>query len=458
MPPLEAKKVLFSIAVSGRARSGEVRKLSFADVKKAYLHAPVRGDKYVQLPAEDAAEGMCGKLNVSLYGTRDAARNWEEKYVEVMSELGFVVGKSSPCLFWNEKRDLRSVIHGDDVTTVGDDENLSWFEQALGEKLEVKVRARLGPEKADAKSVRILNRIVEWRPDGIRYEADQRHVEEVVKALGLGESKAAVSPGVRETEQSAEDGEKLGASDTRWFRGLVAKLNFVAQDRPDIQYATKEVCREMSAPTVGGIRRLKRLARYLRGAPRMRLWYKRQKEQIVVTAVVDADYGGCVETRRSTSGGVLKIGHHCVKSWSVTQAAVALSTGEAELYGVVKGAGVLMGAVSLARDLGLDMRGVLHTDSSAAKGIASRRGLGKVKHVDVRNLWIQDVVRSGRIGIVKIPGGENAADVLTKHLDGPAISKCMKCLGCVVEGGRHELAPDVKSGINPEDPCSKQDV
>ena len=171
-----------------------------------------------------------------------------------------------------------------------------------------------------------------------------------------------------------------------------------------------------------------------------------------MTAVADADYGGCDETRRSTSGGVLMIGHHCVKSWSVTQAVVALSTGEAELYGVVKGAGVLMGAVSLARDLGLNMRGVLHTDSSAAKGIASRRGLGKVKHVDVRNLWIQDVVRSGRIGIVKIPGGENGADVLTKYLDGPAVSRCMRRLGCVVESGRHKLAPDVKSGVDPEVP------
>ena len=129
---------------------------------------------------------------------------------------------------------------------------------------------------------------------------------------------------------------------------------------------------------------------------------------------------------------------------------MALSTGEAELYGAVKGAGVLMGAVSLVRDLGLNMRGVLHTDSSSAKGIAPRRGLGKVKHVDVRNLRIQDVARSGRIGVVKIPGGDNAADVLTKYLDGPAVSRRMRRLGCVVEGGRRELAPDVKSGVYPE--------
>ena len=148
----------------------------------------------------------------------------------------------------------------------------------------------------------------------------------------------------------------------------------------------------------------------------------------------------------------MKIGQHCVKSWSVTQGVVALSTGEAELYGAVKGAGVLTGAVSMRRDLGLDVRGVLHTDSYAAKGIVPRRGLGKVKHVGARNLWIQDVVRSGRIGIVKIPSGENAANVLTKYLDGPAVSRCMRRLGCVAEGGRHKLAPDVKSGVEPAVP------
>ena len=142
----------------------------------------------------------------------------------------------------------------------------------------------------------------------------------------------------------------------------------------------------MSAPTAGGLRRLKRLARYLRGGPRMRLWRKRQEEQSVATA--DADFGGCDDTRRGTCGCVLKIGQDCVKSRGATQAVVALSTGEAELYGAEKGAGVLMGAVSMAHDLGLDARGVLHTDSYAAKGIASRRGLGKVKHVEARNLWI----------------------------------------------------------------------
>ena len=85
----------------------------------------------------------------------------------------------------------------------------------------------------------------------------------------------------------------------------------------------------------------------------------------------------------------------------------------------------------------------------------SRRGLGKVKHVDVRNLWIQDVARPGRIGIVKIPGGENAADVPTKYLDGPMAAKCMRRLGRAAEGGRRKLAPDVRRGAEREVTCEK---
>ena len=114
---------------------------------------------------------------------------------------------------------------------------------------------------------------------------------------------------------------------------------------------------------------------------------------------------------------------------------------------------MLIGSVSHARDLGLDARGVLHTDSSVATGIASRRVLGKVKHVDVRNLWIQDMVRSGRIGVVDIPGGGNAADVLTKYLGGPAVSRSMRRLGCVVKGGRRKLAPGANSGVEEKMSC-----
>jgi len=119
-PPLEAKKMLFSLAVTDgygyNKDKSKGMKLDFIDVRRAYFHAKCRRDVYVELPEEDAEEGMCGKANMSIYGTRDAAQNWEEEYSDFMIGVGFSRGKASPCVFYHKSRCLRAVVHGDDST------------------------------------------------------------------------------------------------------------------------------------------------------------------------------------------------------------------------------------------------------------------------------------------------------------------------------------------------------
>ena len=88
-------------------------------------------------------------------------------------------------MFHHPGRDLRVVVHGDDFTFLGDDPSLRWITEELKKVYELKVKATLGPEPHDDKSVRILNRIVTWSERGIMYEPDQGHVEIVIKALGL---------------------------------------------------------------------------------------------------------------------------------------------------------------------------------------------------------------------------------------------------------------------------------
>ena len=75
-----------------------------------------------------------------------------------------------------------------------------------------------------------------------------------------------------------------------------------------------------------------------------------------------------------------------VKSWSNTQSVVALSSGEAEYYGMVRGTSIGLGVRGLLEDLGITMRVRTSTDSTAASGIANRRGLGKVRHIEVNQL------------------------------------------------------------------------
>ena len=93
-----------------------------------------------------------------------------------------------------------------------------------------------------------------------------------------------------------------------------------------------------------------------------------------------------------------------IKSWSSTQKVVALSSGEAEYYGLVKGSAMGKGSQALLADMGRTLKLQVLTDSSAAKGMGTRRGHGKVRHVEVCQLWVQHEVRRNSITIVKVKG------------------------------------------------------
>ena len=105
-------------------------------------------------------------------------------------------------------------------------------------------------------------------------------------------------------------------------------------------------------------------------------------------------------------------GGRCIKSWSSIQAFMSLSSGESEYYGVVKGASVGLGIKSLLAYMGVSVSVDIHTDATAAKGIASRKGLSsRTRHVSVHYLWVQDRVISGDIRVHKVKGDINPADL-----------------------------------------------
>ena len=141
-----------------------------------------------------------------------------------------------------------------------------------------------------------------------------------------------------------------------------------------------------------------------------------EEEVDTIDVYTDSDWAGCRATRKSTSGGLVVLGGGVVKAWSKTQGPVALSSGEAEYYAMVKGTLEGIGLQSLARDLGWELELRLFVDSSAAKAIASRKGLGKVRHIEVRHLWLQQAVRDKKLVLRKVLGKENPSDLLTKGL------------------------------------------
>ena len=231
----------------------------------------------------------------------------------------------------------------------------------------------------------------------------------------------SVVPGVKLQDEDGDEEELAGEILTR-YRSVVAIANFISQDHIDEIRGERAFCREMDRPTCTSWRKLKKLARYWKGHPRVVQKIKLDVDGVVneVKIIVDSDWSGCSQTRTSTNGGIIMVGDVCLKAWSTTQRVVVLCSGEAEYYAAIKGASEGLGLLAGCADLGSWTTGAVSlrvlTNSSACKGIFQRTGLGKIRHIDVAILWLQDLVRKGKIQMSRIPGKENTADLLTKYL------------------------------------------
>ena len=138
----------------------------------------------------------------------------------------------------------------------------------------------MGLEAGQEREIRVLNRILRWESNGIVYEPDQRHAEMIIRDLSLETAGSVLTPGTRAEHDVAsapsgmpsieleDEPELMSAEDSTRFRGLGARCNYLAQDRADIQFACKEASRRMARPRCGDWQLLKRIGRYLVGAPR----------------------------------------------------------------------------------------------------------------------------------------------------------------------------------------------
>ena len=269
----------------------------------------------------------------------------------------------------------------------------------LESKLEINTTI-FGDEPGMSKEVKILKRKLCWHDGvGISYEADRKHAEPIIRKTGAPTLTSLKIPMSKENKEEVRDktddivekrklgklgmkeqpliGHILSPAETTRYRALAATANFLAIDRGDIVYCAKELTRHMTTPPTADWEKMVRFGRYLKNRHRVQLWYKFQETPCQLETFSDTNWAGCRRTRRSTTGGYPVAGSHLIKMWCKRQAVVAVSSAEAELYGLVRASAETLGLISMYKDLGTHMNGVVLGDASAALAIVARRGLGK---------------------------------------------------------------------------------
>ena len=409
-PSMTAVKLVLAKMANSRHNDQELMVL---DVKSAFLYGKMRRSVYIELPKQDKYSmypDMVGHLEKAMYGTRDAPLIWQEKVRKVREDLGFEASLHQPAVYHHRARGIDVVVHVDDFPCAGKDLDLKWLHDELKKTYEL-TATRVGPNHE--KEVKYLNRTIRWTKEGLEFEGDAKHSEILVREWGMGECKIMDTPMSKEVADKLGEGKEVDEEGARRIRRGIARVNYMAQDRPDLSVASRLLSQRMAKPTEGTEVGLKRLIRYVRGHPRC--WnLMRWDSGDNITVMTDSDWAGDKETRKSTSGGCLMAGRTVIGHWSKLQSNVSLSSGEAELNAAVKGISEIIGANELYKELGGAGHGLeVQTDASACKGMLLRRGAGRVKHLCTKQLWVQGAIESQGIKITKIPREENCSDLLT---------------------------------------------
>jgi hypothetical protein len=192
---MESLKILLSSMVTlKRSKAGHPLKVKLIDISRAHFYWEAERDFFVELPEGDRQDGFCGRLVRSMHGTRDASAIWQRCYTDLLLGLGFVKNPAWPSCFYHKAKQIRVLVHGDDFVALADDAGHKYPEEALRSKFDLRVGGSIGSGE-QYQQLTVLNRIVTYHEDGtISYEADPRHVDQIIRDLEIGNCKRAKTP------------------------------------------------------------------------------------------------------------------------------------------------------------------------------------------------------------------------------------------------------------------------
>ncbi|GJR32949.1 putative ribonuclease H-like domain-containing protein [Tanacetum coccineum] len=293
------------------------------DVKSAFLYGKIEEEVYVCQPPgfEDPDfPDRVYKVEKALYGLHQAPRAWYETLSTYLLDNGFQRGKIDKTLFIRrDKGDILLVqVYVDDIIFGSTKKSLcTEFEKMMHKKFQMSSMGEL---------TFFLGLQVKQKEDGIFISQD-KYVTEILKKFGFTDVKTASTP--METQKPLlkdEDGEEV---DVHLYRSMIGSLMYLTSSRPDIMFAVCACARYQVNPKVSHLHAVKRIFRYLKGQPKLGLWYPKDSPFDLV-AYTDSDYARASLDRKSTTGGCQFLGSRLISWQCKKQTVVANSTTEAE--------------------------------------------------------------------------------------------------------------------------------
>ncbi|GKB01758.1 putative ribonuclease H-like domain-containing protein, partial [Tanacetum coccineum] len=256
---------------------------------------------------------------------------------------------------------------------------------------------------------------VKQKEDGIFISQD-KYVAEILKKFDFVSVKTASTP--IETQKPLVKDEEASDVDVHLYRSMIGSLMYLTASRPDIMFAVCACSRFQVNPKTSHLSAVKRIFRYLKGKPKLGLWYPRVSS-FDLEAYSDSDYAGANLDRKSTTGGCQFLGRRLISWQCKKQTIMATSTTKAEYVAAANCCGQVLWIQNQMLDYGFNfMNTKIYIDNESTIWIVKNPVYhSKTKHIAIRHHFIRDSYEKKLIQVLKIHTDDNVADLLTKAFD-----------------------------------------
>ena len=318
-----------------------------------------------------------------------------------------------PHLYYHEGASVCLEVHVDDFYAVGPGASAGGILDEVGKHMTL---TREGPYGIGTTFTH-LKRVRVVTVEGMTIAPSPNHIKKLLKVTGLNEDSKGRDTPITKPVVGGEDDEPLPAELWKDFRAAVGLLLYMSTDRPDIQYTVNELSSLMSKPTARGWEAVKHLVRYLLKTKDYALFFGRSSENCDdVLIMTDSDWAADQQNRKSKSAVHIYVGDCLLYSYTRRQTVIAQSSAEAEFYATASGVseGILVRKVLAFFGQTLGLRAL--TDSAANNAMTHRLGVGKIRHLQTKVLWLQQLVYEHQLVMSWKAGRYNNADLGTKVL------------------------------------------
>ncbi|KAL2240118.1 UNVERIFIED_CONTAM: Retrovirus-related Pol polyprotein from transposon RE2 [Sesamum indicum] len=380
------------------------------DVNNAFLHGYLEEDLYMQPPEGYSVQpGLVCKLERSLYGLKQASRQWNVELTLKLTDFGFSQSAYDHCLFtkMTDSGLVALLVYVDDiVVTAPSLELIQSVKTYLHSLFTIK-------DLGDARY--FLGLEIARNSDGL-YLAQTKYVHDIIRDTGMMSAKSASTPLPFGLKLSGDCGALLPQPDQ--YRRLIGRLLYLGFTRPDISHSVQQLSQFLNHPCVAHWKAALHVVRYLKGEPSKGLFFPATCS-FELTAYCDADWASCTDSRRSLTGYCIFLGNALVFWKTKKQSTVSRSTTEAEYRSMASTVCELKWLSYLLSDFGikLSLPVRLFCDNQAALHIMANPVFHeRTKHIEIDCHVVRTAYKDGFLAPSHIRSSLQLVDLFTKSL------------------------------------------